>query len=90
MNTDPNLELLVALYIEGKCGSEHLDELSALLLREEGNRRYFLEMVLLDRDLEALGSSGQRGVAGSPLQRTLDQLGQARGSAAEARDAQRS
>ncbi|MCB1130686.1 MAG: FecR domain-containing protein, partial [Verrucomicrobiae bacterium] len=67
MNTDPNLELLVALYIEGKCGSEQLNELSSLLLREEGNRRYFLEMVLLDRDLEVLGSSGQRGVAGSPL-----------------------
>jgi ferric-dicitrate binding protein FerR (iron transport regulator) len=67
MNTEAQLEELVAHYIEGKCGPTELKELEALLLDDVLNREYFFEMVLLDQDLGLLNGSGQRRIGSGLL-----------------------
>lgn len=61
MNSQSHLENLVARYIEGNCCPAEFKELEARLLEDAGNRKYFMDMVLLAEDLGMM-SSRQRGV----------------------------
>jgi len=63
MNTKPQLEHLVARYVEGTCGQKELAELETQLLEDAGNRKYFLDIVLLAEDL---------GMMNGPIQRRID------------------
>ena len=67
MNTEAQLEILVARYLEGNGTPEELKELEALLLHDAGNRQYFLEMVLLDQDLAMMNGSRQLKMGNGPL-----------------------
>lgn len=61
MNTEAHLENLVARYVDGTCGPMELAELETLLLEDAGNRKYFIDIVLLAEDLSMLdGPSQQR------------------------------
>lgn len=54
MNPQAQLEDLVAMYVEGRCGPDELKALEALLLADPGDRDDFLETVLLAQDLGVL------------------------------------
>lgn len=67
MNTQEQLEDLVARYLEGNCAPEELRDLEILLLDDAGNRKYFIEMVLLDQDLGILSGSHHGRIGSAPL-----------------------
>ena len=60
MNTEAQLEKLVARYVDGTCDASALAELETLLLEDAENRKYFLDIVLLAEDLSMLGGPCQR------------------------------